>query len=474
MKQAYVLVGFVGAAVVVGACSDDDDSNQRVEPEVCAVDGGSGSGGTPGLDAGRDSEADGGAAPALDRELMQLGALSPLGSVPEDPTNAFADDAHAQALGQRLFFDKKFSGSLIVASDLGSVGEAGKISCASCHSGPALDDVRSVPKNVSLGTNFHTRNSPPLVNSSYYAWTNWGGRFSTQWELPLAVAENSITMNGNRLSIAHRLFEVYRTEYEAVFGPLDAEIGTNSTRFPAAGKPKPAPTPTNPNPADGPWEGMVLADQQIINRILVNYSKALAAYTRLLVSSNSKFDRWIAGEDAALTAAEQRGARLFVGKAKCVSCHSGPHFSDSGFHNLGVPQTGDHVPVSDDGRFKDVPPLLGSVFNSSGAYSDTPHTGLLNGLVNPMPDETKGQFRTPTLRNVELTAPYMHSGQFTTLEAVIDFYNAAGGSPLSGAKSPLLTPLNLSAQEKADLIAFMKALTSEALPAALVADTSKP
>ncbi|HEY6561698.1 MAG TPA: hypothetical protein VI072_30725 [Polyangiaceae bacterium] len=93
------------------------------------------------------------------------------------------------------------------------------------------------------------------------------------------------------------------------------------------------------------------------------------------------------------------------GKAKCVSCHRGPHFSGSDFHNRGVPQsqTGLHVRTSDDGRFKDVPPLFGSAFNSNGAYSDAPHTGLLDELTNPMPDETKGRFRTPSLRNIELT-----------------------------------------------------------------------
>jgi cytochrome c peroxidase len=424
--------------------------------------------------AGRGGAPDGGAAGADQAGAGAGGSadpvfasLSPLPAVPPDPTNRYADNAAAAALGQRLFFDPVFSGPLKLDTDLGTAGQAGRVSCASCHSSAYLADGRSNPATVSIGTDIHTRNSPTLINSSFYSWTNWGGRFAAQWELPLAVAENPLTMNGNRLQLAHRIFSAYKADYEAVFGSLTPEIGSDLTRFPASGKPKPAATTAVPNPPDGPWEGMTAADRTIINTILANYSKAMAAYLRLLVSRNAPFDAWVAGDSTAISPAAQRGAYLFVGKGKCVSCHSGPTFSDNDFHALGVPQTGTNVPATDDGRFKDVPPLLASIFNVNGAFSDKTDTGKLAGLTNPMPDSAKGQFRTAGLRGVALTAPYMHSGQLATLEAVIDFYDAGGGASAVG-----LSSLGLTAQEKAELIAFLGTLTGDSVPGTLLANTA--
>ena len=402
-------------------------------------------------------------------EWAVLATFSPLLEPPPDSTNAYADSKQARALGQRLFFDPGFSGSLRVASDLGAVGEVGKVSCASCHSGKFFDDERSLPRNVSLGTDFHSRNAPAIVNSSFYAWTNWGGRFSAQWELPLAVVESGIIMNGNRLQLAHRLFDVYRRPYEKVFGPLEPALGSDPVRFPPAGKPKAA--ATDP---DGAWELMTAADREVVNRILVNYSKALGAYFRVLVSQNSPFDEFVAGNDCGVSPAAQRGAQLFIGKARCAGCHSGPNFADDRFHNLGVPQTGEHVPAVDAGRFGNVAALLSSRFNSAGAFSDDPIEGArrLEGLSVPMPDSTQGAFRTPGLRGVAETEPYMHSGQFATLEQVIDFYDAGGGTPAIGTKTPRLQPLSLTPEEKADLVEFLKSLSGEAPPRHLVRDTS--
>ncbi len=409
-------------------------------------------------------------------QWARLKQLSPLPCLPPDPTNSVADDPEARNLGQALFFDKAFAGPLQVDSDLGLTGESGKVACASCHSGTYFDDRRSAPRTVSVGTNFHTRNAPPMVNSSFYKWTNWGGRFSAQWELPIAVVENGVLMNGNRLKIAHRIFDAYRVEYELVFGPMEPAIGTDSVRFPPAGKPKPAPSATNPTPPDGPWELMTAEDREVVNRILVNFGKALAAYTRALVSRESAFDRFVAGHRQALSRQAQLGAQLFVGKAGCVNCHSTSHFSDDQFHNLGVPQTGDHVPASDDGRFKDVPPLLTSPFNAAGKYSDDASNGQarLAGLTNPMPDTAKGAFRTPDLRGVAATGPYMHSGQLATLEDVVEFYDDGGGVPVSGTKDPLLAPLNLTNEEKAAIVEFLKSLSGEQVHSRLRVDTSAP
>jgi cytochrome c peroxidase len=399
-----------------------------------------------------------------------LSTLSPLGSVPPDTTNAKANDAAAAVLGQKLFFERDYSGPLVVSSDLGDAAEAGRVSCASCHSSPMMSDKRGQKApNVSLGTDFHPRNAPGLVNSSFYRWTNWGGRFSAQWELPLPVAESPIIMNSSRLRIAHVIFEQYRPEYEAVFGALEPAIGTDLTRFPASGKPKATSGP------DGPWEAMTDADRRTVNRIFVNFGKAIAAYTRLLVSRNAPFDKFVAGDRNAISASARRGAELFAGKAGCISCHSGPHFSDDEFHNIGVPQRGNHVPVTDDGRFKDVPPLLASPFNSASVtHSDDPKEGArrLEGLTNPMPVGAMGQFRTPGIRGVTETAPYMHAGQLPTLESVIDFYDAGGGTPATGTKDPLMARLNLNAGEKMDLLRFLETLTGDPVPPALLQNTA--
>jgi cytochrome c peroxidase len=399
---------------------------------------------------------------------------SPLPAVPPDPTNAYADDAQAAVLGQRLYMDRSYSGALNVGTDggnggLGDAGVRGLVSCFSCHASAAGDDNRTVPNNVSLGTGYGTRNALPVVNSSFYAWTNWGGRFDTQWSLPLAVAENPNIMKSTRLEVAHLIFDKYRADYDAIFTPtLDPALAPDAgdaSRFPAAGKPKAA--AADP---DGPWELMAAGDRTIVNRIYANYGKAIAAYLRKLVSRNAPFDRFIAGNDAAISDSAKRGLKVFLGKGDCRDCHSGPNFADDQFHALGVPQTGVRVPATDLGRYADVPPLLASPFNSAGAFSDQPDAGKLTGLTQQA--SQLGAFRTKSLRGLSASGPYMHAGQQATLEEVIDFYDVGGGTvPDGGTKT--LQALNLTAAEKADLAAFLRTLDGEAVPAALLDDTSR-
>jgi cytochrome c peroxidase len=209
---------------------------------------------------------------------------------------------------------------------------------------------------------------------------------------------------------------------------------------------------------------------------LVNFGKALQAYTRKLVSRNAPFDQYVASGGGNLSASALAGAELFVGKAKCTSCHSGKFFTDNKFHNLGVRQDANvaHEPASDDGRFKDAGALVGSPLNVNSVYSDDTNTGRLVGLTNPMTDlTTKAAFRTASLREVALTGPYMHSGQLATLAEVVAFYNAGGGTvAATTTKDPLLVPLALSAQEQADLVEFLKTLSGAAVPPALLVDTS--
>jgi cytochrome c peroxidase len=153
-------------------------------------------------------------------------------------------------------------------------------------------------------------------------------------------------------------------------------------------------------------------------------AKAIASFERTIVATESPFDRWRKGDGSAVNEPVKRGFKLFEGKARCTKCHQGHNFTDDGFHNIGLKGN------QDAGRFAKVPIKV-----------------------------LKGAFKTPTLRDIELTAPYMHNGMYQTLEEVVDHYNRGGDSKAS--LDPNMQPLNLTKQEKSDLVAFMKSLTGE-------------
>lgn len=155
--------------------------------------------------------------------------------------------------------------------------------------------------------------------------------------------------------------------------------------------------------------------------------QAIAAYERTILSGNAPFDRFQAGDTSALSAAAQRGLELFRDKAKCANCHDGANFTDEMYHNLGV---GMDQPQPDLGRYE--------VTNN---------------------EEDRGAFKTPTLRDIARTAPYLHDGSVKTLEDVIELYDKGGIKNLY--LSPKMVPLHLTPQEKADLVEFLKSLTGE-------------
>lgn len=155
-------------------------------------------------------------------------------------------------------------------------------------------------------------------------------------------------------------------------------------------------------------------------------AKAIASFERTVVTSDSPFDRWVKGDKTAMSDSAVRGLALFEGKANCNACHQNFNFVDDGFHNIGLPET------DDVGRYAEV-------------------------KVNIL----KGAFKTPTLRNVALTAPYMHNGVYGTLEEVVEHYNRGG--VVADNLDPNIKPLHLSKKEQQDLVEFMKALTGEPL-----------
>ncbi len=161
---------------------------------------------------------------------------------------------------------------------------------------------------------------------------------------------------------------------------------------------------------------------------LQGIAEAIAAYERTVISTNSPFDKYLGGDRTAMNEAAVRGMALFKDKARCILCHSGSNFTDNQFHNLGVPQVG---PMKED---------LGRFYVTKA-------------------EKDKGAFKTPTLRSITETAPYMHDGAFKTLEEVVDFLNNGGGAHPN--LSAMVKPLNLTTDEKTDLIAFLQALTGE-------------
>lgn len=159
---------------------------------------------------------------------------------------------------------------------------------------------------------------------------------------------------------------------------------------------------------------------------LQGIAEAIAAYERTVVSTDSAFDKYVSGDITAMDEAAVRGMALFKGKARCILCHNGPNFTDNQFHNLGVPQVG---PMKEDlGRF-----------------------------YVTRQEQDKGAFKTPTLRSIAETAPYMHDGAFKTLEEVVEFLDQGGGR--NPHVSPLIKPLGLTKEEKAAAVAFLKTLT---------------
>jgi cytochrome c peroxidase len=291
------------------------------------------------------------------------GGLGVLPAPPEDPDNRSTPAKFE--LGRQLFEDTRLSGDE-------------SLSCASCHP-REMGYAEGVPFSEGAEGKPMPRHTPTLLNSVYYRYINWDGKFASVPQLVLAVLANPRNMNMQDEGVLVARLEsvpAYRTQFREVFG--------------------------------GPPTRQRVA-------------LAIDAYVRKLTTPNSPFDRYAAGDKKALTNAQKRGLELFVGKAECAMCHRGPNFEDDQFHALGV--KGD-----DSGRFK-----------ITGVEAD------------------RNAFKTPTIRNVALTAPYMHDGSLSTLREVIDFYDASGGQ--QQPKSVLLRKLHLTEKEKSDLVAFLQSLT---------------
>lgn len=391
-------------------------------------------------------------------ELAAIERHAPLGKPAADLTDAVADNSAAAALGQRLFYDVRLSGN-------------GQIACATCHQpARAFTDGRPVARALGIGT----RNTPTLLNAAFATWFFWDGRADSQWSQALKVFENPAEMGSDRLYIVHAIFAdpALRSAYETVFGTLPCF--NNVGRFPLHGRPD----PEDRARLNAAWLGMTGPDRETVNRVYSNLGKAIEAYERRLVSGESAFDRYAAalksgdaGAQAAISMAAKRGLKLFVGAGHCELCHAGPAFTDGQFHNLGLPTRPGAAP--DPGRDAGIRRVRADPFNADSAFSDSAG-GKANERLRFLPaaGAMLGAFKTPSLRNVALTAPYMHDGRFASLEQVLEFYARVPPAPPGQRIGPRertadLVP-RLSVAQRQDLLAFLQTLTSPLPPAELL------
>lgn len=386
--------------------------------------------------------------------------LSPLPDVPADPTNAVADDRAAARLGQALFFDERLSGP-------------GSVSCATCHD-PALGfgDGRKLARAVA----HHPRHTPSLWNVGHNRWFFWDGRKDTLWSQALAPFEDPREHASSRLQVVHAVADdpALARAYSHVFGALPDL--SDRGRFPPEGRPVPG---EDEHAQALAWASMDAADQLAVNRVFTNLGKAIAAYERRIVSRQAPFDLFVEGlrdgdehKLAALSPSAQRGFSLFVGEARCILCHDGPSFTDKEFHSNRVP-TGEGT---DPGRGLGILRLQEDPFNSASQWADDGGKSAVGKLSFPQVGwELPGSFKTPGLRNVAFTAPYMHEGQLATLEEVLDFYNTLErAAPPGKHDERILRPLNLGDDLLADLLAFLHALSDDSLPAELRSAPDSP
>ena len=371
--------------------------------------------------------------------------LAEAGPRPVDPSNAVEQRPQAAALGRALFDDRRLSRN-------------GEVACASCH---AADRQFQDGKPLGQGIGPGARRTMPVRGAAHSPFLFWDGRKDSLWSQALGPLEDAAEHGANRVRIAKLLQAHYKGPYEAVFGAMPA-LGT---------------LPDDASPSGTPaeraaWGAMPERSRDAVNRMFANLGKAIAAFERTVSYGESRFDRYAqataAGDgrgQTVLTSQEVRGLRLFIGPGQCVTCHNGPMLTDHAFHNTGVPPIDRTRP--DRGRADGVKKLVQDEFNCLGRYSDAQPSqcGELQFLATDDP-AALAAFRTPGLRNVAQRAPYMHAGQFSTLEQVVRHYAASpkavlGHSELarSGADHTDRQPIRLSDTDVQDLVAFLGSLT---------------
>ena len=373
--------------------------------------------------------------------LIQSLSLDRLPPLPADPSNRVADDPRAAALGAQLFFDTRLSGD-------------GQVSCATCH---RPDSSFSDGLVLGVGAAMGDRHTPVLLGVAYSPWLYWDGRKDSLWSQALEPLENPLEHATTRMELVRLLGNdsQYRAAFEALFGSLPDF--SDPQRFPAQA------SPHGDEAAHKAWQSMSDGDRLLVNEVFSYIGKALAAYERQLLPGRAPFDDYVAAladngevyQPGLLERNQLAGLRLFIGKAQCINCHNGPLLTNSDFHNTGLLPLPGQLPST--GRTGGLALALADPFNCLGPYSDAEPEQCLELRFARRGDENLGAQKTPTLRNVAETAPYMHTGQLSTLMDVVRHYDAAEDALLGHNEAE---PLKLRAAEIRQLVRFLHSLSA--------------
>jgi len=328
-----------------------------------------------------------------------------------DPSNRVSGNKDAIDLGERLFFERRFSSN-------------GDISCSRCHLAERnWTDGEARARGLALVD----RNTPSVANVRLQRWFGWDGAQDSLWAQGIRPILDPREMGSSAAQVATlmRADADLLCRYRKVFG---------------------APLPDD-------------------DKLLVDVAKALSAFQETLASGRTAFDEFrdaLLRQDAAGIAKypepAKRGLHIFIGRGSCSTCHAGPAFTNGEFHDTGVPFFIEPGRV-DPGRHEGIKKLLSSRYNLLGPYSDDANRSGATGTKHVVLEHRNfGEFKTPSLRNLALTAPYMHNGRLATLRDVVNHYSNISPDRLHSDGEAILKPLQLSEQEAQDLVAFLQSL----------------
>jgi cytochrome c peroxidase len=328
-----------------------------------------------------------------------------------DPTNRVSGNREAVELGERLFFERRLSSS-------------GNHSCSRCHL-PERNWTDGEARAIGLAR--VDRNTPGLTNVRLQRWFGWDGANDSLWAQSIRPLLDARELGMSTEQVAQRVRSDadLACRYRKVFGGIPAED----------------------------------------EAVLVGVGKVLAAFQETLMSGRTAFDEFrdalVRGDAAGIAKypqAAQRGLKIFVGKGACNACHIGAAFTNGEFHDTGIPFFIEKGRV-DPGRHAGIQKLRANPFNLLGAYNDDPKRSSATGTRHvALEHRNFGEFRTPSLRNLVLTAPYMHNGHLATLRDVVNHYSTISPDRLHADGEAILKPLHLSAREAQDLVAFLESL----------------
>jgi cytochrome c peroxidase len=410
-------------------------------------------------------------------------------------------DRDLSVLGRKIFFDTRLS-------------KNGAVACATCHR-PDKNFTDGLQLGHGIGlTKFNT---PSIVNSFAMHWFFWDGRADSLAAQALGPLEDPKEHGLPRSDVVRHVLNEYKDDYLRIFGPADfavlnslnqaasplrsvplvslqlAEVAGSSVTaselvqriasvranefldFRTVFNSDVEPAESEAEEAAQNYKSMNEDDRKALDRAFANIGMALEAFQKGIVANQSPFDDFARSWSVSVSSEpadhfsenfgvdEFKGLQIFLGSGACDSCHAGALFSDNQFHNIGLPNSGPYLRL---GRSRGVIEAKNSPFNCKGIFATDPDRQASESckdipFLNLETPEGLGSFKTPSLRNVSETGPYMHDGRMESLRHVLDHYNRLESSPAIGFREETLKPLRLHDGELLLLEAFLRSLTSE-------------